>query len=151
MWSLDIREGRHRNLWVSAQILEKQSGVLELFQVTWGYFKEGQVVLWRSVAPKRQCGKWKVGRPGVVLSAASGVAWVNRLTSLGLAFSSVKSEVGLSPSRSYRCHQCYSWMAAQGAHNNDKKISRKSRMIFVMHSWRPPTNLWNILERFFFF
>ena len=39
------------------QILEKHSGVLELFQVTWGYFQEEQVLLWRSVAPKRQCGK----------------------------------------------------------------------------------------------
>lgn len=30
---------------VPRQILEKYSGVLELFQVTWRYFKEGQVVL----------------------------------------------------------------------------------------------------------
>lgn len=30
---------------VPRQILVKYSGVLGLFQVTWGYFKEGQVIL----------------------------------------------------------------------------------------------------------
>lgn len=51
----------------------------------------------------------------MVLSAAGCVAWVNHLTSLGLAFSSVKLQVGLSPLQSYRYHRCHSWMAARGA------------------------------------
>ena len=47
-----------------------------------------------SGSPKVARGRRKGRRPGVALSAASCVARVDRLTSLGLAFSSVKLEVG---------------------------------------------------------